>query len=129
MTFSDNDYDPELSLLRTHLKSCHIGTNRNHSKIEQAVMEEATSSIYNRPILGFIHKLSDDTYDFAGHEMFINDDGELEYEEIPVGCIPESGNAHLVYDKENDKTYLEVEGVIFEEYTRAAQILKEKKEY
>jgi len=128
MTFSDDNYDPEMSLLRTHLKSCHIGTNRNHSNIKQSVMEEATSSIYNRPILGFIHKLSDDTYDFAGHEMFINDQGELEYEEIPVGCIPESGNAHLVYDKENDKTYLEVDGVIFEEYTRAAEILKEKKE-
>lgn len=128
MTFSEDDYDPELSLMRTHLKSCHIGTNRNHSRIEQSVMEEAATSIYNRPILGFIHQLSDGSYDFAGHEMFINEDGEIEYEEIPVGCVPESGNAHLVYDKENDKTYLEVDGVIFEEYTRAAQILKEKKE-
>lgn len=128
MTFSENDYDPELSLMRTHLKSCHIGTNRNHSRIERSVMEEATASIYNRPILGFIHQLSDGSYDFAGHEMFINEDGEIEYEEIPVGCIPESGNAHLVYDKEKDKTYLEVDGVIFEEYTRAAQILREKKE-
>jgi hypothetical protein len=128
MTFSDDDYDPETGLLKTHLKSCHIGTNRNHSNIEQDVMEEAKSSIYNRPILGFIHKLSDDTYDFAGHEMFINEDGEIEYEEIPVGCIPESGNAHLVYDEDKDKTYLEVDGVVFEEYTRAASILKEKKE-
>ena len=128
MTFSEEDYDPEISLLKTHLKSCHIGTNRNHSNIEQSVMEEAKSSIYNRPILGFIHQLSDGSYDFAGHEMFVNDEGELEYEEIPVGCIPESGNAHLVYDKDKDKTYLEVDGIIFEEYTRAAQILKEKKE-
>ena len=128
MTFSDDDYDPELALLKTHLKSCHIGTNRNKSSIERSVMEEAKASIYNRPILGFIHQLSDGSFDFAGHEMFINDDGEVEYEEIPVGCIPESGNAHLVYDEENDKTYLEVDGIIFEEYTRAASILKEKKE-
>ena len=46
----------------------------------------------------------DGTYDFAGHEMFVNDDGELEYEEIPVGCIPESGDAKLVYDAEKEKT-------------------------
>lgn len=128
LTFSEDDYDPELSLLKAHLQSCHIGSNRNRSRIEREVMDEALTSIYNRPILGFIHKLPDGTYDFAGHEMFVNDDGELEYEEIPVGCIPESGDAKLVYDTEKEKTYLEVDGIIYEEYTKAADILKEKKE-
>ena len=128
LVFNENEYNAEEGLLRTHLKSCHIGDNRNQSTIEKDVMEECAPSIYNRPILGYIHQLKDGSYDFAGHEMFINDDGELEYEEIPVGCVPESGNAQLVYDEDNDKTYLEVDAVIYEQYTRAADILKEKGE-
>ena len=128
LVFNESEYNAEEGLLRTHLKSCHIGDNRNQSTIEKDVMEECAPSIYNRPILGYIHQLKDGSYDFAGHEMFINDDGELEYEEIPVGCVPESGNAQLVYDEDNDKTYLEVDAVIYEQYTRAADILKEKGE-
>lgn len=128
LVFNESEYNAEEGLLRTHLKSCHIGDNRNQSTIEKDVMEECAPSIYNRPILGYIHQLKDGSYDFAGHEMFINDDGELEYEEIPVGCVPESGNAQLVYDEGNDKTYLEVDAVIYEQYTRAADILKEKGE-
>ena len=128
LVFNESEYNAEEGLLRTHLKSCHIGDNRNQSTIEKDVMEECAPSIYNRPILGYIHQLKDGSYDFAGHEMFINDDGELEYEEIPVGCVPESGNAQLVYDEDNDKTYLEVDAVIYEQYTRAADILKVKGE-
>ena len=128
LNFSKDDYDPELGLLKVHIKSSHIETNRNNSEIPRDVMEQAAPSIYNRPILGYIHQLSDKSYDFAGHEMKINSDGEMEYEEIALGVIPESGDAHLVYDSEMDKTYLEVDGYIYEEYTRAAEILKEKKE-
>ena len=125
MTF-ENDYDPQLGLLKTHLQSCHLYKNRNKSSISEESMTQAIPSFYNRPILGKIHKLEDGTYDFAGHEMHVDEDGNIEYEEIPVGIIPESCNAQLVYDKEKDKTYLEVDGYIFEEYTRAADILREK---
>lgn len=127
MTF-DSDYDPTSNLLMTHLRSCHINTNRNSSSIPQEAMEQAIPSFYNRPILGYIHQLSDGSYDFAGHEMTIDNDGKIEYQEIPIGHIPESCNAKLVYDEEKDKTYLELDGVIYEDYTRAADILREKKE-
>ena len=128
ITFSEDDYDPTLGLLPVHLQSCHIDDNRKHSNIPEDSMNQAIPSIYNRPILGYIHKLSDGSYDFAGHEMFINDEGEIEYEEIAVGTIPESCNAQLVYDKEKEKTYLEVDGFIYEEYTKAADILRSKKQ-
>lgn len=127
MTF-ENDYDPQLGLLKTHLQSCHLYRNRNTSSISEESMTQAIPSFYNRPILGKIHKLEDGSYDFAGHDMHVDKDGNIEYEEIPVGIIPESCNAQLVYDKEKDKTYLEVDGYIFEEYTRAADILREKGE-
>lgn len=123
----DSEYDPQYGLLKTHLKSCHLYKNRNQSSISEDSMLQAIPSFYNRPILGKIHQLSDGSYDFAGHEMTIKD-GEIEYQEIPVGVIPESCNAQLVYDKEKDKTYLEVDGYIFEEYTKAADILREKGE-
>lgn len=128
LTFNEDDYDPTTGLLPVHLQSSHIELNRNKSFISEEVMEECKKSIFNRPILGYIHKLSDDTYDFAGHEMYVNEEGELEYEEIACGVIPESCNPELVYDENKDKTYLEVDGYIYEEYTRAAEILKSKKE-
>lgn len=128
LTFAEDKYDPEIGLLPIHLKSCHIGDNRNRSDIKKDVMKEATPSIYNRPILGYIHKLSDGSYDFAGHEMYIDEEGNIIYEEVPVGIVPESGNATLIYDEDMDRTYLEVDGFIFEEYSKAAEILKEKGE-
>ena len=124
LTFA-SDYDSSDGLLKTHLKSCHILENRNHSNITKETMEEAIPSFYNRPILGFIHQLSDGSYDFAGHEMIINEDS-IEYEEVPVGVIPESCNAQLVYDEKEDKTYLEVDGYIYEGYSKAADILRDK---
>lgn len=124
----DSEYDPKFGLLKTHLQSCHLYRNRNRSSISEESMLQAIPSFYNRPILGKIHQLSDGSYDFAGHEMSIDKDGNIEYEEIPVGVIPESCNAKLVYDEEKDKTYLEVDGYIYEEYTRAADILREKGE-
>ena len=128
LSFAEDDYDPTLGLLPVHLASCHIGVNRNKSSISEEKMNQAIPSVYNRPILGFIQQLKDGSYDFAGHEMFVNDDGEMEYEEIAVGTIPESCNAKLVYDEDNDKTYLELDGYVYEEYTRAADILREKKQ-
>ncbi len=127
MTFNE-DYDPAQGLLPTHLKAAHLFSNRNHSSISEESMTEAIPSFYNRPILGFIHQLSDGTYDFAGHEMELDDEGNIIYKEIPIGVIPESCNAQLVYDEDEEKTYLEVDGYIYEEYTKAADILRNKKE-
>lgn len=132
ITFSDepssDEYDPNYGLLKTHLKSCHILQNRNSSYISEESMKQAIPSFYNRPILGYIHQLANGEYDFAGHEMSVGENGQMEYQEIPVGNIPESCNAQLVYDEEKDKTYLEVDGYIYEEYTKAADILRRKGE-
>ena len=38
----------------------------------------------------------------------IDEDGNIVYDEIPVGIIPESCNAQLVYDEEKGKTYEEI---------------------
>lgn len=129
MNFSD-EYDPKFNQLPVHLMSCHLLENNNKSSISEKAMKEAIPSFYNRPILGYIQEIENEdgttSYDFAGHEMELNDDGEIEYKEMIVGVIPESCNPQLVYSEENDKTYLEVDGIIYEDYTRAAEILRDK---
>ena len=49
------------------------------------------------------------------------------YIEQPIGIIPESCNARLEYDEEKEKTYVVVDGWIYEDYGNgAAEIIKEK---
>ena len=95
-------------------------------------MKQAIPSFYNRPILGYIQKIDDadgeSHYDFAGHEMEFDDDGNIEYKETVVGVIPESCNPQIVYHEEYEKDYLEVDGFIYEDYTHAAEILRDKGE-
>ena len=95
-------------------------------------MKEAIPSFKNRPILGYIQKIDDGDgnyhYDFAGHEMEFDGDGNIEYKEKVVGVIPESCNPKIVYNEEHDKDYLEIDGFIYEDYTHAAEILRDKGE-
>lgn len=117
-------------LLPVKLQACHTGTNRNKSHISTESMTAALPSFSNRPILGYIHQLEDGTWDFYSHnvEFVENDDGEaeVEYLEVPVGVIPESCNAKIVYDELKEKNYVNVNGYIFEEYSKAAEILRTK---
>ena len=135
--FSEEEYDEKMGLTPVHLQSCHLFRNRNRSSISEESMKACMKSIHNRPILGYIHKVENEngefSYEFAGHEMHLETneetgEEELVYDEIAVGVIPESCNEKLVYDEEKKKTYLEVDGYLFDEYTRASDILKEKGE-
>ena len=126
VNFENSDKDTE-GLLPVHLQACHTNLNVNGSNIADDVMTSALPSFSNRPILGYIHKV-DDQWEFYTHNMHENEDGEIVYDEHPIGIIPESCNAQLVYDKEKDKTYCEVDGYIFEEYSKAAEILQREEE-
>ncbi len=128
--FSDEETD---GLLPVTLQSCHIYENRNGSYISKASMKKAMPSFSNRPILGHIIQKDDGTYDFDSHNMEIVDDpwneGEqrTHYIEQPIGIIPESCNARLEYDEKKEKTYVVVDGWIYEDYGNgAAEIIKEK---
>ena len=121
LKFESNDKDTE-GLMPVYLQACHINNNINGSNIKEEVMNSALPSFSNRPILGYIHEV-DGQYEFYGHNMHLDDDDNIVYDEIPVGIIPESCDAKLVYDEEKDNTYVEVKGYIFEEYSKAADIL------
>lgn len=117
-------------LLPVKLQACHTGINRNKSNISIESMTAALPSFSNRPILGYIHQLDDGTWDFYSHnaEIVKDKDGntEVEYLEVPVGIIPESCNAKIVHDELKEKSYVNVNGYIFEEYSKAAEILRAK---
>lgn len=127
ITYSADD-DP--SLMSVVLKACHCGLNRNNSRISEETMISALPSFSNKPILAEIID-TDDGKDFGSHAMELveDEDGneQVRYIERCVGIIPESCDAHLVYDKENDKTYVIVKGYIYNEYgNETASIIKRK---
>ena len=123
--FAKSDKDTE-GLCPVYLQACHIDENINGSNIKEDVMTAALPSFSNRPILGYIHEVNGQ-YEFYGHNMHMEDD-TLVYDEIPIGIIPESCEAKLIYDEEKEKTYVEVKGFIFEEYSRAKEILEREGE-
>ncbi len=124
--FDKSNRDTE-GLLPVHLQSCHTDLNINGSNINEPVMTSALPSFSNRPILGYIHTVNGQD-EFYSHNMHEDEDGNIVYDEIPVGIIPESCNAQLVYDEKKGKTYCEVDGYIFEEYSKAAEILQREGE-
>lgn len=128
-TFEANDTDDN-GLMKVKLKSCHTGKNRNKSGITDDVMNKYKHTFKGRPILGAIYKTDTGEYEFRAHDMEIveTDDGtDIEYIEQPIGVISQTDEPYLEYDKDEDKNYLMVNGTIFSDYSRAAEILERRK--
>lgn len=115
--------DPNEGLTKVHLRACHTDANCNQSSISIDVMNKALPSFKNRPILGYIHEV-DGEPQFERHNIHLDDNDEVVYDERPIGIIPESNNAKIVYDDNSKKSYVEVDGYIFDEYSKAKQILE-----
>lgn len=126
LLFDAEDNSTE-GLLPVVLQACHTGKNVNETIINTDVMERSLPSFKNRPILGYIHEV-DGEWHFYKHNLHEDEDGEIVYDEIPVGIVPESCDAKLEYNEEKDKTYVVINGYIFEEYSKAAEILRREKE-
>lgn len=122
MNFKKSENDVE-GLMPVILQACHTNKNNNGSKITEKSMKKALPSFANRPILAFIHKV-DDQDEFGWHAMHLDEDDNLVYDEIPVGIIPESNHASLEYSEDKDKYYVNIDGYIFEEYSKAKDILE-----
>ena len=124
-TYSETK-DDELNLY-CPIRLCHTEKNINQSFISEKAMKNALSTAYNMPILGYIYNNGEKDV-FASHEFFVNDDGEIIYEEVPVGTIPESADLKLVYDEDMDKTYVDGTGIIWKTYSKAAEIIEREKQ-
>lgn len=127
--FAESKSDDMPGMLKLKLKNCHIDTNRNGSHISKENMEKAMPTLKYRPILAYIHELSDGTKDFYAHNIQLeeddNGDSQVVYLEKQVGCFT-ADDPWLEYDEKMDKTYVMAYAVIPEEYTEAADIIRRK---
>ena len=115
-------------LMSVKLKSCHTGKNRNKSGITDDNMNKYKHTFKGRPILGAIYKTDTGEYEFRAHDIKIIDDGEdVEYIEQPIGVISQTDEPYLEFDAEEDKNYLMVNGTIFADYSKAAEILERRR--
>ena len=131
----DEDYDEHY--LPLDLLACHTLDNVNGSYISRDTMTDALPSFAEKPILAAFVSVEDEdgnsTLDFNGHDMVVATDkvdGEserVEYIEQIVGVIPYNNNICLVADEESDKEYVSVRGLVYREYTYAADILEKRK--
>ena len=127
ITFEQNDDTEGLTAVR--LQACHTEKNLNKSSISFETMQNKMLPTFkNRPILGYIHDVNGQP-EFYGHNMHIDEEtDELIYDEIAVGIIPETNNAKLEYDEENDRYNVIIDGYIFDDYTKAVEILEREEE-
>ena len=115
---------------KVYFKICHTGENLKKTSFTKKVITDAISSLFNTPILGYIHEFSDGSLDFAGHEYLEDKDtGEvLEYYEVPVGVFPESCSPVFKKDEDTEREYLCATGYIYDKYSPAYSILQKKKQ-
>lgn len=114
-------------LTQVRLQACHTETNLNKSTISLETMrDKLLPTFQNRPILAYIHEVNG-VPQFYGHNAH-EENGEIVYDEIAVGNIPESNNAELVYDEENDRYNVMIDGYLYDEYTKASEIVKREEE-
>lgn len=124
LVFEEGDYDPDEGKFFVKIKAAHLFENVNNTYISRESMEKALPSFKGRPILAYIHEF-DGEDDFAGHEYYIEDEKEV-YEEVSVGHTLDNSEVELIDDEENGKTYAWVDGVLYEDYTKAPDIVRRK---
>lgn len=127
MTFEQDETTEGLTAVT--LQACHTEKNLNSSSISFDTMQNKMLPTFkNRPILGYIHDVNGEPQ-FYGHNMHIDEEtDELIYDEVAVGIIPETNNARLEYDSKEDRYNVIVDGYIFDDYTKATQILEREQE-
>ena len=119
MKFSKEDATEGMYPARVQMN--FIGDNLNGSRIEMKAQKNALSSSKFRPLLAYIHEV-DGEPQFYGHNMHKDDEGNIVYDEVPVGVIIEE--AHIEHDDEYDKDYAVANAYIWEAYSRAPEILE-----
>lgn len=127
---ADDEIQETEGLMGLKVKILHTGKNRNKSFISKENTEKYMSSIKNRPLLAYIHQLPDGSYDFKQHDRrtIVNADGEeeIEYLESPIGHFTNDEPWLEEDEKKKDRYYVLGKAVVYEEYTKACEILKNK---
>ena len=127
LLFKKEENNITAGLTPVTLQACHTEANLNGSTISLETMrDKLLPTFQNRPILAYIHEV-DGVPQFYGHNAH-EENGEIVYDEIAVGNIPESNNAELVYNEEQDRYNVMLDGYLYDEYTKASEIVKREGE-
>ena len=129
--FSSADIEEtEDNKLFAKVRVCHTLLNRNGSYTSEESMKEAMPSLKYAPLLANIHQLDDGSWDFHSHDYHMEEDENgneyVVYDEKQVGTFT-ADDPYLEYDEDMDKTYVVARVAIPENYTKCADILREKK--
>lgn len=131
--FSVKESDNSEGLLYTTLHVFHDLGNRNKSFIDTEVLEKHLQSMKDRPIMADIVEVEDDdgnlVKDFSGHTMeFVEENGveKIKYIEKPVGHFINPEDFHLEWSDKYERNFVVADGVIYEEYTDACDILRRR---
>lgn len=134
--FSEDDNSADESAVFLKIKACHTGENLNGSNISKESMEKALPSFALRPVLASIVESTDadgnSSLDFNGHDMTIEtdklnpDEQRINYIERIVGVVsPE--DLYMEEDAETGNSYVYATGIVYKDYTYAADILERRK--
>lgn len=127
--FDNEDSDNHRGMIKLKIRIFHTGLNRNGSYVSKEAANEAAPTIADRPILAAIHQLDDGSWDFEAHNAQIteneNGEEEIDYIEKQIGSFS-SETPFWEHDDELDKDYLCAYAYIPEEYTKAADIIRNK---
>lgn len=107
----------------------HLGENFNGSRFSKDAVRKAIPTLAYTPIMGLIKE-----EDFLGHEMDIvlKSDGDIEFKNLTqaYGVVPEFNNAQFedrVGDDGVTRTYLTVEGLLWNKWEEAIDVISSKK--
>ena len=106
------------------VKIMHTGRNRNGSNLTLDAMNKCKKNLAYKPLLANFCEI-DGVKDFTSHDFTIDDDGNVEYQEFPIGCFTADA-PRVEYDQEKDRNYLYAICAIPREYTAAAEIIERK---
>lgn len=106
------------------VKIMHTGRNRNGSNLTLEAMNKCKKNLAYKPLLANFCEI-DGVKDFTSHDFSIDEDGNVEYQEFPIGCFT-ADTPRVEYDKVKDRNYLYAICAIPREYTAAAEIIERK---
>lgn len=110
-----------------NIQMFHIGINRNKSAVTREAAENCLSGIKYKPVLAsIVYDEQTELYDFNGHDMEFDDEGNVTYIEKQVGCFT-AQEPYIAEDPEHDnKSYVFAKCAIPRDYTQAADIIERK---
>lgn len=101
----------------------HSGDNLNQSHFSEESIAQASWSLSDIPVLGFMRKTDEDLYDFDGHNVeVILKDNQHKIKQMGriIGTIPKNNNYHYTYYPNKDEIYVAVEGFLWADYMNEA---------